>query len=866
MTWAQTLVSGSGELSYRLLVERWPFQWVTHSSMVDASATPPKRGGLSITGKLKCVTNLVTGEAEVSGFSATITDIGERATYALGRVPSATTWLTAELTSSATSMSVRSTAGFASSGTVWLDSEAMTYSGKTSTSFTGLTRGSLSTLAQKHFISTGAGLRYPEITDVPVTMAGCRAKLYVYGQNDSPTGSGTQVWSGIVTRHPVRKGAEWSLSVDPITSVLNRALSADLGEPLTPRGIYYPWNRPFVLQLRIAAAGTAIPGEAASSARVVFPASASDTAFFETQGTFLEFLNNKIATATSGWDTSVSAFPFGDSWALTCTTDASPTAVWVYVGVGGIDPIFDELPVTSAGVQVSTFGASQTYYWYPTADSLAGAGSVPRGYFGEVVGGSGFAALSATFPHRRMHLGGAASLGSLITSANISWKALGSYIEGNEAVSVTTISSGSRYIETTRGRIEDGGVGQTAHGFTAATLPELRVGRTYTTGGSIWTALNAIISAAPNELNAGAVPDLRSADFDSTSWDDLDETWQPRIVRQRVFRSFSDVSLGDVVREELKLAGYVLGVNTTGQLAIFRLRRPVATEAAAITLDSFIVDKSLPTWEPSGKGMVNTVLVRRGYDPLEDEHKGPTDVVRDVAAFGQSPRPTTFQVEPKSVPAAGPETHAEIVELSARVLGVLAYPYAMVQGDVSLRHWATVGGSVVAISSEHLPDPATGALGASNLAGLVVGREADMKGGRVTLTILVMLAKAAGYAPEALVVSQVNTSGNTWAITVSTDTFANSTEADDWWVATDKVRVWRWDSTTAGEVVGTVASVAANVVTVTFDAVWTPGSDTWVLGSQVSTAATTAQLAYVYLAGSDGRIDAATDLDAWRFA
>jgi len=65
----------------------------------------------------------------------------------------ATTKLTNTLTPSATSMSVVSTTGFASSGTLLIGTEQITYSGITSLSFTGLGRGANGTTAATHNIN-----------------------------------------------------------------------------------------------------------------------------------------------------------------------------------------------------------------------------------------------------------------------------------------------------------------------------------------------------------------------------------------------------------------------------------------------------------------------------------------------------------------------------------------------------------------------------------------------------------------------------------------------------------------------------------------------------------------------------------------
>jgi hypothetical protein len=73
--------------------------------------------------------------------------------YAFG---TATTLLNGTINSSVTTIVVNSTTGFAATGRILIDSELITYSGKTGTDFTGCTRGALGTTAAAH--TTGASV------------------------------------------------------------------------------------------------------------------------------------------------------------------------------------------------------------------------------------------------------------------------------------------------------------------------------------------------------------------------------------------------------------------------------------------------------------------------------------------------------------------------------------------------------------------------------------------------------------------------------------------------------------------------------------------------------------------------------------
>jgi len=75
----------------------------------------------------------------------------------LGQAPTTATTLSAAVLATDTTIPVASTAGYPPSGTLLIGSEAMTYTGTTGTSFTGVTRGVLGTTAAAH--SSGATVR-----------------------------------------------------------------------------------------------------------------------------------------------------------------------------------------------------------------------------------------------------------------------------------------------------------------------------------------------------------------------------------------------------------------------------------------------------------------------------------------------------------------------------------------------------------------------------------------------------------------------------------------------------------------------------------------------------------------------------------
>jgi hypothetical protein len=110
-------------------------------------------------------------------------------TYTSGPTP----WIL--LNASSTTVNVTDTAQFPSTGTILIDGELITYSGKTSTSFTGCTRGTSETTAVVHGYRPTAG------TPDPVIVYSVIGNYGTTGWGDPTTGAGTgvsqqmRVWS-----------------------------------------------------------------------------------------------------------------------------------------------------------------------------------------------------------------------------------------------------------------------------------------------------------------------------------------------------------------------------------------------------------------------------------------------------------------------------------------------------------------------------------------------------------------------------------------------------------------------------------------------------------------------------------------------
>ena len=168
-TLARTIATGRGKIYARLAVEGWPYIFCTDQRMERTFSNGQIQAcGLTLDGvRLSCQAEIERASVRADGFQAQIADVAKKATLAFGKRPTVITELTAELSTSATTATVKTTAGFPSAGRIHINTECMEYTGKTSTTFTGLTRGAWGTVAQKHYIGTGERLAPPRVTDLP---------------------------------------------------------------------------------------------------------------------------------------------------------------------------------------------------------------------------------------------------------------------------------------------------------------------------------------------------------------------------------------------------------------------------------------------------------------------------------------------------------------------------------------------------------------------------------------------------------------------------------------------------------------------------------------------------------------------------
>jgi len=876
MTWAQYIATGSGSLAFRLDIGGLPTQFVGMDDMAAAATfgVQARTVGLKMRGqKIRERADIARATLEVGGMQPMIVDVSNLATLYLGKVghPTETTWLaTPQPSASATTITVSSTTGFtATNGYIWIDSECISYTAVTATEFTGCTRGVFNTLAQAHYIADGASLRYPAVTNQPITLEGQRVRLYAYGELDAPTGDGTLIYTGVVSRDARYDGTAWSIGVDPLTRLLSQRLGSAGSTSTTNRGIYYPANAPFGAQFTYYAGPTG--GGDSEAVEIFFPVTAGDTAYFESNAAFCAYLNDKIAAdaTISAWLTKFKAVPDGESgWHIDITVDAATARAAVVdiivpgdgaVGIDGLDP----RPVNpDTGVAVGVFLVSATYQ----QRSIPGLGANPRCYF---VGTStlsyprpDFPATFAQWPDGRLYTGGA------VAPPGGTRSVIMHYPDGTAVYMRRpyAITAGRIDIDVSDVRAASLGSRQIAAGITYPVGIEYVV--VHYDWGGVGDFISAITAAAAADVNLGAGPDLRTGDIDYSAFPGTltGPGWSPFLVTLQ-FPGLPKHTLGEVISAECQAAGLFLRLDPTVGITTSRIKRPVASEAATYTIPA-ILAKSLPSYEHSSRGLINTVSISTGYDPAEDEHTGPTLFVRDVSSFGRSPNGREVEINRLSLPniPAAAMSAADAVDVAGRIFGLFGAGYGEVTVDVPLTFFAVTVGSVVALTAGNIPST-DGTIGITARPGIVVGREHDLTAGVLTLSIIVSDVSSAGYAPAAQIATETNVSGNIWDVTLANTEAPTGTTSSQWFEAGNAIRVWLFDNTTPTVQTGDVTSVIGSTVRITLDGAATLGTGDWILEYDAASAwAANPDPPFLFLATSAGRVSLPTALPAWGFS
>lgn len=887
MTWSRIKLDGTGRIRARLVIEGLDREFVTDASLAGAGSDGRTRCvGLLLDGLvIDNGTDMLAGRIKASGMTARIADIDEQATAAFAAIPTAVTYLSQTINTSATTVDVDSTSGFASSGYVHIGTECISYSGVTGSSFTGCVRNRRDTVAVSHYSSDGVNTVRSEVTSSPTSIEGRRAYLFAYGDNDF--GDGSLVFAGIVSRDAtLDDGVYWSVTIDPISRALAAEMGGDLATPPKIRGIYYPWDGALCISLSESSTASS-NGTTANSATYRF------CGFFETQSAFVEALNTRLATMTSGWNTTIRAIVIdgGQGWTVQVMT--SGTARFLgFVFMSLIDPqitsasLYERGPLNDDGspaTPISTLSTNTTYVAVPGGSVytdrrrmvyVGGAlGGVPRASFtsqlaAPTAGGPYTSTLESdatSFPSNRIYIDqeGGSTYEVLRIPRGDTNDLIEIHLDSSQA------DDTSKYIAFDYVR---NGIDSTcSFGLIDAVemQPERQLASGLFGGNGLAAFLDYVIPQSQLVCDIGGLPLLQLRGNDSVFADASDyqgviaaaQGGRP-YATERSYSSIRKTKFDEYLAHELRMLSLFPRINASGRIEFRPMRLYAPTESSTYTIDASteLVSVGWSSWERNAFGSVSEIRLLTGYDPNEDKHVGPMFRVRDLSALARNKTPRVVEIAPRSHSGHMP-TVEDVQRLAMSMLGIFGRSYAVATINVPYTLFDALPGDTVTITSTTLPS-SSGVRGMVNVQGVVLHRRWELGKAHGTLTVLVHGQSISGYTPSIYVSATVNTTGNTWELYC--DTATPPFDADSTNFATGmRVRVRRWDSDDfSGDRSGTVVSVVGTQVVVTFDSTFTPSTHRWILGFAKSDDAsmTSAQWQYAFVASSSNLVDEGSTL------
>jgi len=924
MTLARLLATGSGRIEFRLQVEGWPYeyvtaQWMTRTITSGTYAGRVRIGGLRRDGiGFEEETGTVHGDLEGKGFAAKVVDsYGETVGASLISKPTQDAFFTATSTAADTTLDVTATGGFSTGDYLHVGTEVVKVTGKTATTLT-VTRGVWDTTAQKHWIvGTGEQSQAAYIANKPSGLEGRRVWLYGYGEGDDPQGDGTLIFKGVCASDARLDddGATWSFKVEPRSHVLKQKFGVNLGEPFRPRGILYTWTRPLLVEIweHSGATNTTNPS---TKERFCF------IGFFEDQESFCTALESEIDSRISTFTNYASGMrikceQYGERWRFRFVAGSTRTKFVSIFATSLVDEIhgnwlkdsaFTNDLMTDVGtlatgdevVSATMSGAALVLasQYLPELSKLGlevwsiaskvngysdGLGTVPRGTYGGTNSVHPGGAVSWEFANPNaldltddlgplcIYLDRDPGLTLGVTTAYLEIDAAG----GAFPIRVANLDDyDPTYFKI---RLKEW---PAPYPSTAVYLGNTETKITLTTGFDISSLAGYrqnLVLYGPTYCNLGDMPliidDDFSADFDTNVGEAIKKRpW----AQSRFWAGAKPKTLSELFAEEAKLLGLFLCSDSDGSINIkpTRFIAPTENTTATIDADKILISESAPTWERAAvSGYVNTAEISTGYNAADGEYKGAPIVIRDVASVSEHRAHNSVKIKPIST---GSETWKDMADVWRPLLGYYGNDAATVGVDVPMSCYSIALGDSVTVSSDRIPDPFTGGRGAT-VAGIVTRRKWDLATGMGHFEIFVSYMNSAGYAPTAYVSAKSLVSGFTYDLTVSTSApgsgpsmYASGEAVTDHFEAGDKVLVWQWDNAAPTTAAGTVVSVSASTVRVTFGGAFggaPSASDPYAISfdDAVTIAADDSEEAYAFYSGSDCLIDFTTAITARRY-
>lgn len=900
-TFAEYLSTGSGAVAFRLVIEGCPVIFVSDPAMQctmdDGRLVVPGLQSDSITINERAYFAGAELSVTLSSIQITETPSSHRfPTHADAATQAFTGWTTgaavaylnADYTAGGGSATVRSTAGLTVGDVVHAGTVAWKVTALPDSTHATITDPYWDTTAQSFHLSVPSTDRVATdvvpITADPAGYAGRRCWLYGHGTSQldltksATTGDGTLLWRGILAGEPeLTDSRTWSLSMQSRMALLDATIGKAVDGGTQLRGIYYSALCPlaFFFGLR-SGADRASAVTASVSAIYLY-------GFFESEAALCSAIKNALdadSLLTSFGGTWWPEAGAGAGWELFYRPDnGSPK----WIDVSGGSPVdgwfFPEMIDQTAyhPTPVDTVAAGGYYRCAWSAENWNALGPtlvphdqcrrMPRAYYSPLYTGVPSDAYQTLWPLKRFYLDTSGSF-SLWAHMRITPATL----PGHDAVDPVDVDVGAvgaaglvqmnlddplaipefGCAGTFQARFELSAVYSTTEGCDLAEFMQsiiTNANATVNIGGPFITTDDVAIATWTSEVGAivGSVPSLAS----------------------RIYSFTKPKKLIDVIREECKLHGLYLCLDSDCKIIVRRL------PAAGSTTPTYSIDTTnhtpgddFGTLTLSPDGVVARVELKGGYSDTDDKWNSTRTFVSLGGVATAKSKGQTLSIAPCARAVTGTDDGADVPLSDAdalvhRVLSLFGAQWYALDVPVSIiLHGARLGDEVL-VTVPQLPyggarGSTTSGAGLSNTRAFVMGRSWDYGNSPTgTLTLLLQTQNTAGYAPSAWI-SSVSGAGTSWTLTCEAARFGPGGSVRDasFFAAGEKVVIREFDAATPTVRHGTVTSVSANDVAVTFTEAWAGlGEASYVLSfDNTSVSITTAQKAFVYMASAVGRI------------
>lgn len=679
------------------------------------------------------------GSVEVSSLDFTLFDTNGGLSDQFGRTldDTAATFLTAAVSTSATSLPVHSTAAVTIPSDIWVGRECMRATG-TSLGQLLVDRGRYGTLAQAHEVDATRAIQ-PRVHTHPCTMTGRRVKLYrVRGT------VATLRWVGYVKSGPVQNGDGASFTIQCVHAWEQEA-AGTFGSPTpaatltgydaravrfsvenedrtkratseAPTYKAYPRDRVGAVSLALEWLKTSLTANGAGNIVSWVNASGSTLNVFLqfdgfTKGSAVVWFGQEMHTATSSENSGVVTH----RWSIPVTDRGALVRTGFRIGAG-------DQSATVIRPHAGLLGSS----WTPVAGSRDGVVLTPV-LTGELdkdttleldpTGHSPAGPVASDADQTQLEGGGGA----------FTFRGHARLIPKDPSAAVTTIAP-------------DHWGGTYAVDQALPLRSELRVTAEH------W--LDAVRSILEDD-------NFASADSDSRNWGwtgyDAARANSRDDLGAVEYRANGNASIGEFVAGEARLRGCCVSVAADGRLTVLDLRSPTLTEtpAATITQGDWIRGSKQGT-APSEDGLVTDVTFET---PLR------TMTLRDAVALGQYGAQTRLTVSTQSA-RRDPRVVEDPLGYSMLALGKLLGRWrdelTVYSGSVPASRFAdscTLGAIVSFESKNALNGAGSWGFGGSTAKrALVIGRHEDSARNELALELLA-LPTVSGFAPAARVAS-----------------------------------------------------------------------------------------------------------------